>query len=195
MPKLLQKDGKDESCLLDTNVILSKWVGSDPYFAESNALVSAIEKDLIAGFFSGLGLVEVASVVERQRKKFASEEPVGPKLSMEFIKAIKKVSNLAIVDIILPAKTIISGSPTELSAVHWISIEIAIRTALKSLDCLHLGIAYLIPRVQGIEIDYFVTGDGGILAKAGEIRRICGFSVVNPKEFTTLEGWEVVKGK
>lgn len=173
---------------LDTNVMLSKWVLTDPFHEDSKKIINAIQNSKIKGLFSGLGLAEVASVVERQQEKFSGEIEKELKLGTEFIKKITMITNLEICDIIYPINSIIANENKELSIIHWQCFEVASKIHLKTLDNLHIAIITLLEKIKGKKIDYFITSDKEIVSKANQIKKEYGFAVLQPNQLVTLEG-------
>ncbi|MHA2364843.1 MAG: type II toxin-antitoxin system VapC family toxin [Candidatus Hodarchaeales archaeon] len=176
-----------KSIYLDTNVLLAKWVKSDPFYYESQKIITSIEKTQIKGYFSGFGLAEVASVVERQVSKFNLNQFKGS-LAIEFVKAIREINNLTITEIFTPVNLLINDQKTVLSIIHLKTIEVAHKVKLKTLDNIHISIITLLMQYQGKKIDYFTTGDKEIISKGNEIKLNFGISVVDPSEFVRIEG-------
>lgn len=172
-----------KSVYLDTNIILAKWALKDPYHQASKKIIAAIEEKKINGYFSGFGLAEVASVVERQKTKFLSHIPNGLSLGIEFIKFIRNINNLEIIEIIHPANLLVSGKKTIISAVNLRVIYTAANLRLKTLDNVHISILDLINRITDKTIDYFITGDKDILGKRTEIADKFQLHITNPNGF------------
>jgi predicted nucleic acid-binding protein len=173
---------------IDTSVLLAKWVPTDPYHEECIKIVEAVKNEKISGIFSGLGLVEVASVVERQYNKFSLELTQEISLSAEYLKRIVMIPHLEILDIVYPTNTIIAGSKFELSLINLQSFDLASKFHLKTLDNLHLAICILIDKMTGKSVDYFVSGDREIVSNAHQIKTEYNFSTMYPDELVRLEG-------
>lgn len=173
---------------LDTSVLLAKWVPSDPYHEESKKIIEAVTTERITGIFSGLGLAEASSVVERQQGKFSLDLAPDISLSAEYLKRIVMIPHLEILDIVYPIPTVIAGSKVELSMIYWQSLDLAPKFHLKTLDNLHLAISVLIDKLKGRTIDYFVTGDHEIVSNAHQIKNEYGFSTMFPDQLVILEG-------
>ena len=173
---------------IDTSVLLAKWVPTDPYHEECKTIVEAVTTERIIGIFSGLGLAEVSSVIERQQGKFSLELAPKISLSAEYLKRIVMIPHLEILDIVYPIHTVITGLKYELSIIHWQSLDLAPKFHLKTLDNLHLALSILIDKLKGRVIDYFVTGDHEIVSNAHQIKTEYGFSPMFPDQLVILEG-------
>ncbi|NHJ03163.1 MAG: PIN domain-containing protein [Candidatus Heimdallarchaeota archaeon] len=173
---------------IDTSILLANWVKTDPFHEECKKVIEAIKTRTIYGIISGLGLVEISSVVERQQNKFLPKLPPNISLTAEYLKRIIMVPNLEIIDIFLPKSALIAGSKIELSLVYLQAIDLAPKFHLKTLDNLHLATCVLINRTTRKSIDYFVSGDQEIVSKAHQLKSEYGFSSVFPDELIKLEG-------
>ncbi|MFX0207227.1 MAG: type II toxin-antitoxin system VapC family toxin [Candidatus Hodarchaeota archaeon] len=172
----------------DTNIVLAKWAPLDVYHSEANLIFSALAAGQFSAVFSGFGLCEIASVVERQSQKFPIQIKPNISLSLEYLKQIVKVPKLEIIDIFSSINVRISGKSLELSTIFWRGIDIANKLRLKTLDNIHIAIADIISHISGKTIDYFLTGDKEVLSEQRHIKKSYGFSVVSPIEFVNLEG-------
>ncbi|MHA1971512.1 MAG: type II toxin-antitoxin system VapC family toxin [Candidatus Hodarchaeales archaeon] len=177
-----------KSVYLDTNVILAQWVPTDPFYESSKRICQAVEGSIIIGFFSGLGLAEVSSVVERQQQKFSNEINEKTRLSTEYHRRIVRIDNLKIIDIMSPYNIIISEKKYKLNVINWQVFDIAAKMRLKTLDNLHIATIILLNKIKGKNIDFFITGDKELLTKSYEVKKEYGFSIVSPEQFITLEG-------
>lgn len=176
-----------KTAYLDTNILLARWDSSDPIHEQSSEIILAIKNKKIKAIFSGIGLAEIASVVERQQQKFSQNIPSNVNLSLEYIRKILRITNLEIYDIAIPLEVSIGKQHLSISAVNWLCIEVANDIGLRTLDNLHLAIASLIKQLTGEPIDYFVSNDKGILAKAVIVKKKYDFAVASPKELIKLE--------
>ena len=75
-----------------------------------------------------------------------------------------------------------------ISSSHWLSIDVANKIGLKTLDNLHIAALLSIQNMTGKNIDYFVTNDREILSKANLIKKQFKFSVVASDNLISLEG-------
>jgi len=173
---------------IDTSVLLAKWIPTDPYHEESKKIVEAVTTQRIIGIFSGLGLAEASSVIERQQGKFSLELAPDISLSAEYLKRIVMIPHLEILDIVYPIPTVIAGLNFELSIIYWQSLDLASKFHLKTLDNLHLALSVLLDKLKGRTIDYFVTADHEIVANAHRIKTEYGFSPMFPDQLVILEG-------
>ena len=173
---------------LDTNILLILWAPLDPLFQSCWKIKKAIEENEILAIFSGLGLAEVASVVERQKRKFSIRDPRENILAIEFIKRIVMIKNLDVIDDFSVFKIDILDSIINISSSHWLCIDVAKRIGLKTLDNLHLANILSIQNKTGKNVDYFVTNDKEILLKANLIKKQFNFSVVTSDNLISLEG-------
>ena len=85
-------------------------------------------------------------------------------------------------------KVTIAGKSTDMLASYWLAINTGSKTGLKTLDNLHISIASLIYNIIGEKIDYFITGDVGILQKSKELKDFTDLSVVTPEIVIKVEG-------
>ena len=168
---------------LDTNVLLSKWAQNYPYHVESLQIINAIETQNIDGYFSAFGLAEIASVVERQKKQFALPKYQLVSIADEYIKAVRAIKNLNILEYLYPARLNIGGIKTTISAIHLRSIYAAKEIGLKTLDNIHIAIIDLLQKIELKKLDFFITGDGEIVANQVHIQATYGYEVLNPAEF------------
>ena len=175
---------------IDTSILLAKWIGTDPFHNESKILLGAIEIGKIKGYFSTFGLCEVVSVVKRQEQKFSLKLHTKQSVPILYLKKIRKIPNLQFFNDSNNLKVSIAGKPTEILASYWLTINNGSKTGLKTLDNVHLAISKVISTITGENVDYFVTGDGGILKKTKEIKKLTGISVVTPELVIQLEGLE-----
>lgn len=173
---------------LDTNILLTLWAPLDPLFQSCVQISKAIEKKEIYAIFSGVGLAEVASVVERQKQKFSLKDPRDRTLAIEFIKRIVLIKNLDVIDDVSAYKIDIQDKIINISSSHWLCIDVAKKIGLKTLDNLHIANIISIQNMTGKKIDYFVTNDKEILFKANLIKKLFKFSVVASDNLISLEG-------
>ncbi len=173
---------------LDTNILLTLWAPLDPLFQSCLKIRKAIEENEINAFFSGLGLAEVASVVERQKRKFSIKDPRESTLAIEFIKRIVLIKNLDVIDDFSVYKIDILDNFINISSSHWLCIDVAKKIGLKTLDNLHIANILSIQNKTGKDVDYFVTNDKEILLKANLIKKRYDFSVVASDNLISIEG-------
>ncbi len=173
---------------LDTNILLTLWAPLDPLFQSCFKIRKAIEENEIHAIFSGLGLAEVASVVERQKKKFSIADPRESFLAIEFLKRIVLIKNLQIIDDLSVYKIDIQDKIINISSSHWLCIDVAKKIGLRTLDNLHLANVISIQNRIGKDVDYFVTNDKEILLKANLIKKRYKLSVVASDNLISLEG-------
>jgi predicted nucleic acid-binding protein len=173
---------------LDTNILLTLWAPVDPFFHSCIQIRKAIEKKEINALFSGFGLAEVASVVERQKRKFSVKDPVESTLAIEFVKKITLIKNLEIIDDFVTYNIDIQDNMVNISSSHWLCIDVAKNIGLKTLDNLHIASLLSIQNMSGKNVDYFVTNDREILSKANLIKKRYKVSVVASDNLISLEG-------
>lgn len=173
---------------LDTNVLLAQWAPLDPYYTASNDIIHAIRVEKIKGYFSDFGLAEVASVVERQKTKFSDVKLIKIPLALEYVKKIRLIPNLELINTAIQSNFLIAGKKTSMSEIYWKSIDIAVNTQLKVLDTIHIAIVALMPSLQGKKMNYFITADQEILKKGKKIKQEYDFAVLSPEEIIRVEG-------
>ena len=183
-----------KTAYLDTSVVLGIWAPTDPHHEAIRAMIGAMRNGALKGFVSTLGLCEAASVVERQKAKFSSlldapDKNIPIPLSLEYLKVIIELSNVFIVDCTDTVTIRVRDKSITLPIVYWKAIELAPITALRSLDNLHLAIAYSLLECLGERVDYFITNDEGILNKGSTIKKTCHFTVLSPNELVSIEGF------
>ena len=61
---------------------------------------------------------------------------------------------------------------------YYISIKLAEKLTLKTLDLLHIAYAYILRE----EIDYFTTGDKDIIQEREKIKQQTGIEIKTPRE-------------
>ena len=168
---------------LDTNILLSKWSPLDSSYSDSNKIIELIIDGKIKGYYSDFSLSEIASVVERQQAKFSQNSITKTALALEYVKRVILTQNLEIIDTSQQANILIAGKRTNMSAIYWKSIDIAVKTQLKTLDNIHIAIAVFILSILGKRAEYFITADQEIISKEKEIKENFGLSILSPKEF------------
>ncbi|OLS19265.1 MAG: hypothetical protein HeimC3_46310 [Candidatus Heimdallarchaeota archaeon LC_3] len=173
---------------IDTNVLLARWIKDDPFHNESVLIISAIENNQIKAYFSTFGLCEIVSVVKRQEEKFSSIFTNKNLISLAFLKKVRKIKNINIFNDKNILKVNISGQKTEISLTYWTAINIGAKTGLKTLDNIHIALSRIISTVTEDSVDFFITGDSGILQKAKEIKKMFNISVIDPSVLVKVEG-------
>lgn len=174
---------------IDTSVLLARWAVSDPHHQASQKLLTAIQEEHIQATISTLTLLEVASVVGRQQAKFSDFLLTDLDLAVEYVKKIVEIKELEIVDTFFQKTRLqISNREIECSRSIRNALLMSSLVQLKSLDNLHLGIIITLNQSSAPSIDYFVTGDQGILTKREVIEQRLKIQTITATELLEIEG-------
>ncbi|MBN1329307.1 MAG: hypothetical protein JXA54_07520 [Candidatus Heimdallarchaeota archaeon] len=176
-----------KSLYLDTSVLLARWAPLDIHHSSSMLIHTAISSGKIIGYISDLSIAEVASVVERQQQKFQLDLTSKVHLALEYVKRIRLIPNIIIINTSSVSDVTIAQKSTPLSTIFWKSIDVAITSKLKTLDNIHLAIGSSFFSLIGRKLDYFVTTDYEILATGQKIEQTYDFQVVSPEKLVKKE--------
>ena len=159
---------------LDTNIIISAFKPNDPLYKDANKLFRKNHTYII----SPVTLMELYSVLSR----------IKPYIKLK--EAFKNVNLDTIISYIITSlklqlitKTHIMKLQTpnqkgKIPLEYYISIKLAEKLRLKTLDLLHIAYAYILRE----EIDYFTTGDKDIIQEREKIKQQTGIEIKTPRE-------------
>lgn len=174
---------------IDTSTLLSKYIVSDPYSAESAELSMLTNVKKICSYFT---VVELFSTVSRLTKTKKLQITIGRnKLSSERLVKLLVVYILKDWEIYIPpySEDIVTisldGMDFLISRDLSSALQYSIFTKLKTLDNIHIAIASNIHK-QFFELNYFVTNDSGILNRRSIIKKYAKIEIVNPSELLEL---------
>lgn len=178
---------------MDTNVFISRWKTEDPYYSESKAIATGLQKDEIRASSSILTLLETASVAGRlytRRMKDKKREVEEKSKKMFVIKTLQRLAALKVQfihiagDIPLP----LGNAKIEMPSLMSESIFLSFLTTLRTLDLMHIAAAKYAKQIMSNELWAFVTGDEELLAMKDEISKIILMPVLSPKEYVQALG-------
>jgi len=167
---------------LDTNIFLARYAPHEPHHIEAKILLQKIEKGENKAVTSTLTLIEVACTTSRAIDRLTCkttplnrEEIIGA-----FLKRLVNTRNLEFIPLGGEVSTSVGEQGVKIPAVYAVALEIASKTALKTLDTLHIASAMIASQLYGQNISLFVTLDEGILKHHKEIMSISEIRVTSP---------------
>jgi predicted nucleic acid-binding protein len=173
---------------IDTNVLLSQFKRTDPFFRESKIIVEGLKKKSVNGCTSSLTILEIVSFTSRNfsfKKGETSEESrniaIAKILSEIIAYRLRFTSPQG--DYIL---NLDHGDEEEISmpSIFGGALSLA-ATGLKTLDLIHLGAAKytkeVVPDLAG-----FVTGDNDFLSQGDSLSSKIGIPILSPGEFVKV---------
>lgn len=174
------------ACYLDTNVIVTRYLPTDPNFPAVNAFFKKFHEAKYASEISVLELYCVfsrlikggaVSVVDyaNEFESLSADEKV--RVSVEH--AIQTWRLRVTVPEISFTKLPISKQVIELDHRLFEAIRVSSKLGLKTLDTLHIAFASTL-REMAIGLETFITLDGEMLSKREDIESEFGIQVVSP---------------
>ncbi len=185
---------------LDSNVLLAKYMPSDPYYASSCRI---FEEDFVHCVSSTLAIVEVAACIGRSYSKIQLADsisdvikvlntlPVTDRISA-FIRfifsdlSVKFYSHLGSEELLLDHENV------RLFSDYARAYSYASRFRLKSLDLLHIAALKNILIEGKISVDYLVTGDKEMLKRKAEINQELEITMIDPDALVQVESRRII---
>jgi len=172
------------SAYIDTNIIVAKYVPTDPYHARSKAFLESVGSKKVV---SPLTVVELMAVTCRQEEALQApkeilKEPVR-KRTRAIVEFFLRDSNLTLISIQASARMKIARSIVTVPLEYATSLRLATSLKLKTTDLMHLAYAENF-RSSGEELDSFITTDAGILRKSDDIQKLLKIKAKQPPQAT-----------
>ncbi len=166
---------------VDTSVLVAAYTPHDPMYKPSRVF---LQKSRTLRIISVLTFEELSSVLSRVEKSIQvpaslKEEPPQRRLRA-IVEYMVRDSSLTIASQV-GSSTIRLGDRTVTIPMEYSRASaLAYRLKLRALDLLHLAYADLISRLE-FSITSFVTNDGKIIQREGEIREALNLAVERPE--------------
>ena len=172
---------------LDTNVFLARYATHESHHEEAKTLLQRIEKGEMKAVTSTLTLIEVACTTSRAYDRLTgTTSPLNrEEIMAAFLKRLVNTKNLDFIPLGGEVSTNIGEQDVKIPAVYAVALEVASKTALKTLDTLHIASAMIASRLYGYNINLFVTLDEGILKRYEEVMHISEMKVISPGNLDT----------
>lgn len=169
-------------CYIDTNVLVSQYKPTDPFYKESLVVAKALKGGEIVGYTSPLTIIEACSFMSRHfplRKGENTEEVTRQAIS----KVLKDLSKLRLRFVESPGDNSFSmdGQEVGMPALFHQALVFT-TTALPTLDLFHLASAKY-SSLSDSDIGAFITGDSDFLRRKKDLSQIIGMAILSPKEY------------
>ena len=159
---------------LDTNVIIAVYKPNDPLYRDANKLFGKSHSFVI----SPITIIELYSALSRIKPHMKlREEFKNINLDTLLVYIITDLK-LKVITKTYITKLQLPNQMVKIPLEYYISIKLAEKIKLKTLDLLHIAYAYILKE----EISYFVTGDRDIIQAKKRIKQQTGIEVKSPKE-------------
>lgn len=167
---------------LDTNVFLARYAPHEPHHEEAKTLLQRIEKGELKAVTSTLTLIEVACTTSRAYDKLTvtTSSLNREEIMAAFLNRLVNTKNLDFIPLGGEVSATVGEQDVKIPAVYAVALEVASKTALKTLDTLHIASAMIASQLYGHNVSLFVTLDEGILKRHEEIRDISMIRVTSP---------------
>lgn len=174
---------------LDTNVLLSQYKLSDPYYRESLTIAKSLKRGDVRGYTSTLTILEACSFISRNFPLKKSETPEEAR-SIAVSKTLKEFASLGLIFIGSEGDYTfrLNDQDVRMPAVFFQALTLTLY-GLRTLDLLHLSVARYATKI-GLDIRGFVSGDNDFIGSKKTISDIIGMSVISPKELIDTLGLE-----
>jgi len=180
------------SAYIDTNVILARYIPTDPHSASCRRFFGKTKLKRLA---SSLSLLELTCVFSRLLE--AGEIKLSPQIDAALADLSFQEKAQAMVEYTLkdcdvsvasadpiPLTISVLGSPFRVDRICLKALKLASQLRLKTLDTLHLAQASCL-RDEGVQIEYFVTNDMEILARREQVSKTIQSKVLCVEEGLT----------
>ncbi len=157
---------------VDTSVIISAIDKGDQRCKDSDKFLRRVKEKII----SPLVLAEIYSVVSRNSERINLGLNVAEAdLPAVIARLCMRKYDLKLVCVFDKDFSIFGEIPTEFKLAFMLAPKLKLRT----LDLLHISYAWAI-KLNGYNVEEFVTLDGGILDRAKDIEKITDIRVIEP---------------
>jgi len=159
---------------VDTSVIVARYKPSDELYNSSERLFS--QRGILL-YVSPLSLAELYAVLSRVREQIHTPSSIHPSINT-LVAFIVRECRLHIITQANSVTKKLGTTKLRTSPEYFISMKVAEKLQLKTLDLLHLAYASL-ARVR-YRVNGFVTGDKEILDRSRLIRTALRLEVLHP---------------
>ncbi len=173
---------------MDTNVFIASLKRDDPFHSEARTMAKSMNERQVRAVTSVFTLLEVASVSGR----LYGSGPKGFKSATRQVFIIKTLKRLAalnpeLINIAGDVPVGVKGIDIILPSIFNESILLSLKTAVRSLDLIHLTAARHAKRAN-VELGAFVTGDNELLSRKKELSDIIAMPILSPAEYVKAVG-------
>jgi len=173
---------------LDTNVILTRWAPREAHHRDAKNILQAVEEGKTEAVTSTLTLLEVVSTTSRAFDRFKDDEKPMKReeISGAYLKRVLNTRNLSFIPFGGDITLNLDDRGVKVPALLAVALEVAAKTGVKTLDCIHVASVSVASRIHGQRIDYLVTLDEDMLKRRTEIEGITGVKVAAPGEVSLI---------